>query len=159
MKCGTPIPSMLDSTERRRRVIAGRLLEALERDPWHPKRDVQTLARVLADMFLEYEAKLDELTRQLAIVNQRLGTNPMQPREGIMSKGCKYIAIALINGRAIETCPYKDFEELPTQEQVVEFYKEHPEAREVIVRAVSSYGAPPPENITVTVEKCTNEDT
>lgn len=73
MKDSNPIPLLPDSTESRRMAITSRLLEALEKDPWHPKRDVQTLARVLASMFLEYEDKIDELTRQLAIVNHRLG--------------------------------------------------------------------------------------
>jgi len=73
MKDSNPIPLLPDSTERRRMAIASRLLEALEKDPWHPKRDVQTLARILASMFLEHEDKIAELTRQLAIVNHRLG--------------------------------------------------------------------------------------
>lgn len=58
------------------------------------------------------------------------------------NKGCKYVAIALIPGRAVETCPYKDFEEPPNREQVETFYKENPKAREVIVRMVSGYGSP-----------------
>jgi hypothetical protein len=70
-----------------------------------------------------------------------------------MTKGCKYIAIALMPGQAIETCPYKDFEELPTQEQVAAFYKENPKAREVIVRVVSSYGSPLADKISIDVTK------
>jgi len=65
------------------------------------------------------------------------------------NKGCKYVAIALIPGQAVETCPYKDFEDLPTKEQVAAFYKENPKAREVIVRAVSSYGSPLADKIVV----------
>lgn len=50
----------------------------------------------------------------------------------MVNKGCKYVAIALIPGQAVETCPYNDFEKMPTREQIAEFYKANPKARKVI---------------------------
>jgi len=65
--------------------------------------------------------------------------------------GCKYIAIALIPGQPIETCPREEFAALPTQEQVAEIYKANPTAREVIVLVVSSHGETHAKNVTIEV--------
>jgi len=65
MKDSNPIPLLPDNREKRRMAITSRLLEALEKDPWHPKRDVQTLARVLASILAEHEARQDALEARL----------------------------------------------------------------------------------------------
>lgn len=59
----------------------------------------------------------------------------------MVNKGCKYVAIALIPGQAVETCPYKDFEEMPTREQIAEFYKANPKTRKVIATKRSTLRA------------------